>query len=34
MKKWRGFCLVVCICTICAGCNKSAVDVKEKAGKK
>ena len=32
MKKWRGFCLVVCICTICAGCNKSAVDVKEKAG--
>lgn len=32
LKKIRWFCLTLCICSILAGCNKSAVDVKEKAG--
>lgn len=31
MKKIRGFSLILCVCLILAGCNKSAVDVKEKA---
>ena len=30
MKKIRGFCLILCICSILTGCNKSAVEVKEK----
>ena len=32
MKKIRGFGLILCACSVLAGCNKSAVDVKEKAG--
>ena len=32
MKKIRGFSLILCACSVLAGCNKSAVDVKEKAG--
>ena len=30
MKKISGFCLILCICSILTGCNKSAVEVKEK----
>ena len=30
MKKIRGFGLILCACSVLAGCNKSAVDVKEK----
>ena len=29
--KLRGFCLILCVCPILAGCNKNSVDVKEKA---
>ena len=32
MKKIRGFSLILCACSVLAGCNKSAVDIKEKAG--
>lgn len=32
LKKIRWFCLTLCICSVLAGCNKSSVDVKEKAG--
>ena len=32
MKKIRGFGLILCACSVLAGCNKSSVDVKEKAG--
>ncbi|MCB5602056.1 hypothetical protein [Blautia hansenii] len=32
MKKIRGFSLILCACSVLAGCNKSSVDVKEKAG--
>lgn len=32
MKKIRGFSLILCVCSVLAGCNKSAVDVKEKSG--
>lgn len=32
MKKIRGFGLILCACSVLAGCNKSAVDIKEKAG--
>lgn len=31
MKKISGFCLILCVCTILAGCNKNSVDVKDKA---
>ena len=30
MKKISGFCLILCICSILIGCNKSAAEVKEK----
>ena len=29
MKKIRGFSLILCACSVLAGCNKSAVDVKD-----
>ena len=32
MKKIRGFSLILCAYSVLAGCNKSTVDVKEKAG--
>lgn len=32
MKKIRGFSLILCAYSVLAGCNKSSVDVKEKAG--
>ena len=32
MKKIRAFSLILCACSVLAGCNKSSVDVKEKAG--
>ena len=31
MKKIKGFSLILCVCSILSGCNKSAVYVKEKA---
>lgn len=30
MKKKRWFCLVLCICTICTGCNKTVADTDKK----
>ena len=32
MKKIRGFSLILCAYSVLAGCNKSSVDIKEKAG--
>ena len=30
IKKIRGFCLILCICSIMTGCNKSTAEIKEK----
>ncbi len=32
MKKIRGFSLILCACSVLAGCNKSAAEVREKSG--